>query len=214
MEKLQKFEDFNQFENIIEFQNLLNEPPKKVNTNSLANNSKYVPVDDIERQLDMLYSGLWSTEKFEYKVVANEIIGNITLKVFHPVAKVWLTRCGAGSIMIMVSKGKPAVLENKIKNALVSGFPKLKSECIKNAAKSLGVSFGRNLNRKNTNEIKILPEILIEKEEINNVREKLNACETKSDFKKIYGNLTRKQQKNKIIIGCINTAKIKFADEN
>jgi hypothetical protein len=39
--------------------------------------------------------------------------------------------------------------DNKKPNALDLAFPKLKTECIKNAALSLGKLFGRDLNRKN-----------------------------------------------------------------
>jgi hypothetical protein len=149
MDNLVKYEEEN-IKDVETLQMFLNSPPEKVKINTLANNSKYVPIDEIERQLDTLFLGLWQTENFKYQVVANEIIGNITLKVFHPFAKTWISREGAGSVMIMVGKDQKAVIENKIKNTLVSGFPKLKTECIKNAAKSLGTIFGRNLNRKET----------------------------------------------------------------
>jgi hypothetical protein len=42
---------------------------------------------------------------------------------------------------------KPSDVDAKIKNTLVKDFPHLKAECIKNAAKSLGKYFGRDLNR-------------------------------------------------------------------
>jgi len=38
---------------------------------------------------------------------------------------------------------------NKKPNALDLAFPKLKAECLSNAAKSLGKIFGRDINRKN-----------------------------------------------------------------
>ena len=41
---------------------------------------------------------------------------------------------------------------NKKANALDMAFPKLKSECLKNAAQSLGKIFGRDLNRKNVDQ--------------------------------------------------------------
>jgi hypothetical protein len=76
------------------------------------------------------------------------VTASIELKVFHPIAHVWITRCGVASKQIMVhSKTDAMKLENKIQNCLITVMPALKAECIKNAAKSLGAILGRNLNR-------------------------------------------------------------------
>lgn len=130
-------------------QKLLNAHPDKgdIKTNDQARGAKYVPINVIERKLDEMYNGLWQTTNFRCEVVYNEIIGIVDLQVFHPAAKIWITRTGLASVMIQTAAGKPVSHENKIKNTLVKDFPKLRSECIKNAAKSLGVVFGRNLNR-------------------------------------------------------------------
>lgn len=133
---------------IEKFQILLNQYPDKNDTkiNTLAKGAKYIPIRHIERKLDEVYSGLWTTQNFRWQVVVNEIVGSIDLLIFHPIAKTWLTRTGAASKMILVPKDKQAIPENKIKNALETGFPALKAECLKNAAKSLGVVFGRSIN--------------------------------------------------------------------
>jgi hypothetical protein len=62
---------------------------------------------------------------------------------------------------------------NKKPNALDMAFPKLKSECLKNAAQSLGKIFGRDLNRKNVDQyqpyklqVGELPQAVINKLEI------------------------------------------------
>lgn len=110
----------------------------------------------IETKLDELYSGLWSTSNFEYKQIQNEMVGSLLLKVFHPRCGVWIERIGAASIQIMVDKAPDSAnknqwaldINNKKANALYMGFGKLKAECLKNAAKSLGNIFGRDLNRK------------------------------------------------------------------
>lgn len=113
---------------------------------------QYVEIRIIEKLLDELYSGLWSTENFRWNVIANEIVGSIDLKVFHPVAKVWITRTGSGGKQIrMKSKenggdGDITNVRNKLTTALEADFPNLKAVCIHNAAKSLGAVFGRNLN--------------------------------------------------------------------
>jgi len=129
---------------------LLNKQPSKsqIKINEQARGAKYLPIGVIEAKLDEAYSGLWQTRNFRTQVIVNEVVGSIELHVFIPNVG-WLVREGAAAVMIQVEKGKGITdPNNKIKNTLVKDYPHLKSECIKNAAKSLGVTFGRNLNRK------------------------------------------------------------------
>lgn len=149
-------------------------PASDIRENRMANNAKYIPISFVEARLDEIYQGIWSHENFQTKVVANEIIGSIELKVFHPIAKVWLTRVGTASVVIqqnawlldeqgnpvkdnrgekIKNKPKPSDVDAKISNTLVKDIPHLKAECVKNAAKSLGVWFGRDLNRKDADNI-------------------------------------------------------------
>jgi len=150
-------------DSINSFIRLLNTPPAPdtIKINKLANNSNYLPINLIERKLDEFTYGLWQTSNFQSQVVANEIIGTIELRYYHPVAKEWITRVGCASVMVQTAKDKPAIVENKIKNTLSKDFPHLKAECIKNAAKSIGPAFGRNLNRDDDGDF----ETLLEKEE-------------------------------------------------
>src|SRR5690606_28308558 len=107
----------------------------------------YLPIEKVEEKLNYYFNGLWETRNFKYQVVVNEIVGDIELRVFHPVAGIWLTRSGAGAVMIQQTKGSNITdIGSKIKNTLVKDMGHLKAECIKNAAKSLGVAFGSNLN--------------------------------------------------------------------
>lgn len=132
------------------FSQKLHEEPhvKDVRINKLANNSRYIPIGVIETKLDELYFGLWQIRNFRWSVVANEIVGSLELGVFHPTAKMWIWREGAGSVLIQQKKGSDITdIGSKIKNTLQKDFPHLKSECLKNAAKSLGPIFGRDLNR-------------------------------------------------------------------
>ena len=131
------------------FQKLLNQYPDKsdIKVNNQARGAQYISIGTVERKLDELFPGLWTIENFRWEVIANELVGSIDLKFYHPITKTWITRVGAGATMILTESGKPATVENKIKNTLVKDFPHLKAECVKNAAKSLGVIFGRNLNR-------------------------------------------------------------------
>lgn len=127
----------------------------------------YLPIDFVETSLDEIFFGLWETKNFEWKVIANEVTAAITLRVFHPTAKTWLERVGTASIAIMVDKAPNDLagqqrnqwaldIANKKPNALDMGLPKLKTDCLKNAALSLGNIFGRNLNRTHTDQFKPL----------------------------------------------------------
>jgi len=121
----------------------------EVFVNKFADNSQYVPISIIEDKLDEFFVGLWQVSDFKYQIVANELIGSLQLKVFHPIAQIWIERTGAAAVMIRQKKDAEITDVNaKIKNALVMDVPHLKAECITNAARSLGKIFGRDLNRK------------------------------------------------------------------
>lgn len=137
-------------ENVVSFQNLLaTAPPQnEVKVNKAAGNSSYLPISFVENKLDEIFSGLWQTKNFHWQVIANEIVGNIELGVYHPVIGQWLWREGAAGTMIQQKQGSDITdISAKHKNTLVKDFPHLKAECLKNAAKSLGKAFGRDLNR-------------------------------------------------------------------
>ena len=140
-DQIKKIEDFQKYQNS-------NPRPAEVKKNKYANDSKFLPIGVIERTLDEIYSGLWQTRNFKYQIVVNEMVGDIELMVFHPFIGQWITRSGAAAIPITVKKGTEFTeVSNKIINAMLTVHPHLKAECLKNAAKSLGVIFGRNLNR-------------------------------------------------------------------
>jgi hypothetical protein len=127
--------------------------------------AKTITISHIEMTLDELFFGQWSTSNFTWSAIANEVQGSLTLEVINPVNGQKLTRIGAASVIIMVDK-IPQGFEgqernqwainpmNKKPNALDLAFPKLKAECLKNAAQSLGKIFGRDLNRKNADTYK------------------------------------------------------------
>ena len=134
--------------------------------------AKTLVISHVEMTLDEYFFGLWSTENFKWSVVQNEIVGSIELIVCHPVNQMMIRRTGAAGIQIMVDAVPPHLkssandtpeekaekirlrnqwaldVSNKKSSALDMGFSKLKAECIKNAAQSLGKLFGRDLNRK------------------------------------------------------------------
>lgn len=142
-------------ESLEQFTQRLNIHPEEneIQINKLANNSRYLPISFTETKLDEIFAGLWNFELKSYQVVANEIIATGVLSVFHPVAKMWISRSGAAAVMIQqVSQknggtGRISNIDDKIKNTLVKDFPHLESEVLKSAAKKFGKIFGRDLNR-------------------------------------------------------------------
>jgi hypothetical protein len=136
-------------------------PPTAAIDSTPDGNAKTILISHIEMQLDELYFGLWETANFKWSVIANEVVGSLELVVVHPVTGQKITRTGAACVQITVDKVPEDIKSdpkkrnewaldpsNKKSNALDLTFPKLKAECLKNAAQSLGPCFGRDLNRK------------------------------------------------------------------
>lgn len=148
------------------FMKALNTPPNdsEVMTNAHAGNTKYLPISYIEMALDEMFFGMWKTENFRFQVMVNEIVGSIDLHVKHPITGEWIVRTGASATMIRQQKGATiSEVDKKIHNALEMDMPHLKTDCISNAAKSLGKMFGRDLNRKFTDAYKPLITSMAEK---------------------------------------------------
>lgn len=148
--------------NCEKFHASLNKDPAPESIDSTPDGkAKTVVISHVEMLLDEYFFGLWSTENFRWERLGNEVVGSIDLVVIHPVTNTPIRRTGAASIQIMVDRVPDNIkhdnqtknawnlnMENKKPNALDMGFPKLKAECEKNAAISLGKLFGRDINRK------------------------------------------------------------------
>lgn len=108
----------------------------------------YLPISYVQAELDNVFMGGWETRNFHYQVIANEVTGSVELHFYHPVFDRWMCRMGAASVPIQLKSGSSVTdVDKKIPNALQKNLPSLLSECLKNAAKSIGVRFGRDLNR-------------------------------------------------------------------
>lgn len=85
------------------FATILNTDVEETNLEQhpVAKKARYLPISFMEMSLDMLFFGLWETVNFKWLVVANEITASIELRVFHPYAKIWITRTGAMATAIM-----------------------------------------------------------------------------------------------------------------
>lgn len=146
-----------------EFVNTLKALPAKedIKANDFADGALFIPIGTIEEKLDYYFRGLWKVTDFTQTVIVNEIAVTLQLHVFHPFAGVWIERTGVAAVQIQLraeyEKGpdgkrvkKPVdVLDvsKKIANTVQKDLPHAKAEALKNAAKSLGNIFGRNLNR-------------------------------------------------------------------
>lgn len=146
----------------------LNQQPNEAELDEVpGGNARTLPISFVEMTLDEMFFGLWETSEFKWSVIQNEVIGSIQLTVTNPINGQKYTRTGAGAIQIMVDKAPDNAKgqqrnewylnpSNKKPNALDMGFPKLKAECMKNAALSLGKLFGRDINRKKQDDFKKL----------------------------------------------------------
>ena len=150
--------EIQKMKSIADYLRILATPPKDVHLKKSADGkATVVSVKYVERLLDEIYGGEWSTDDFRYQVVANEIIGSITLKVIHPVTGREILRTGAASQPIMMNKAPDNLSDaeksiwaqnqsNKKNTALTLNFPNLLSKCTTNAARKLGAIFGAYLN--------------------------------------------------------------------
>jgi hypothetical protein len=120
-------------------------------------------ISHVETTLDEMFFGHWRTENFKWQTISNEVTGSIELVVTNPITGVEIRRTGAASIIITMDRAPEGLVgaernrwalnpDNKKPNALDMAFPKLKTECIKNAAQGLGKLFGRDLNRRNADQ--------------------------------------------------------------
>jgi hypothetical protein len=113
----------------------------------------YLPASFIQMEMDEIFLGLWSWEVKSIQVVANEILVCGDLKFFHPVSGQWITRSGVGAAIIRQTKGANITdIDGKIKDAITMDLPHAETDAFKNAAKKIGKRFGRDLNRKFTDE--------------------------------------------------------------
>jgi len=127
---------------------LLNKKPEMVKTFGSGKTAfDYVPISYVENTLDEIFFGHWETYDFQYMQVLNEMIGSLTLSFIHPISGEKIRRVGSASIQIMQDSGAPLSAFTDSKKALVMGFPRLKAECFKNAALSIGKVFGKDLRR-------------------------------------------------------------------
>jgi hypothetical protein len=175
--------------------------------------ARTLPISFVQMKLDEIYVGQWGTTELKLTIFGNEIVGNLLLWVIHPITSLRIERPGTASIQITVDAvpahlkfkdgDSPEItaqknkdrnawaldMQNKKPNALYLGSPKLKSECLKNAAATLGKVFGRDINRK-IEDVDTYEAIYSDEIAVDDVRAeleaKLNNCATKEDLAVIW----------------------------
>lgn len=201
-------EDKKEFEHgLKKFLANINQPPSdsEIKVNKFANNSKFLPIQKVEEKLNYYFNGLWETVNFKYQVIVNELVGDLELRVFHPEARVWLTRSGCGAVMIQQKQDSDITdISAKIKNTLVKDIGHLKAECVKNAAKSLGVSFGSNLNRDTEDGIGSI-------DEIDEIIDQIAGCQSIKELSMIYSKLPAVARNDKEIKKAFTNKKIELS---
>lgn len=131
------------YESFPEFQATLSAPPKQTLKNKFAGNAEYVPISLIEADLDNVFgAACWKMKDFQLVPLGAStkkedqiyVAATLELEVLHPITRQWITRAGAASGYVS-------------HNTITTFATRLKANALKNASKSLGKVFGRDLNR-------------------------------------------------------------------
>jgi len=111
-----------------------------------------VAISHVQTTLDEYFFGLWETKNFRWQTHGNKVMGCLDLVVTNPVTGLTIMRQGAAAVNITKDQVPDIMntstdIKTEEDDELELGFPALISLCTKNAAKSLGKMFGRDLNR-------------------------------------------------------------------
>lgn len=126
-------------------------PPAKIVKYNEFGKFQYLPITAVERLLDGLFDS-WLVEIKIVNPVINGIYVVVKLTANIPGSDKSLTSDGIGFAEFQTIKGAaPTDFTQLMQSAGVLAVPKARTEAIKNAAKSFGNLFGRNLTRKDDN---------------------------------------------------------------
>lgn len=126
-------------------------PPKSIIKRHDFGKFDYLPITAIERLLDGLFDW-WTVEILREGSVVNGFYVVVRLKAKIPQSDKILQSDGIGFAEFQTKKdAAPTDFTQLMNSAGVLAVPRAKAEAIKNAAKSFGNLFGRNLTRKDDN---------------------------------------------------------------
>ena len=128
-------------------------PPAKIIKRHDFGKFDYLPITAVERLLDGLFDG-WTVEILREGSVVNGFYVVVKLKAKIPQSDKYLVSDGIGFAEFQTAKGAaPTDFTKLMQSAGVMAVPRARAEAIKNAAKSFGNLFGRNLTRKDDQSI-------------------------------------------------------------
>lgn len=207
-DELVNMEIINSKEN--DFQVLVNQNPPAawVQTNKLANNSLYLPIDKVEYLLTRLFIK-WHVEVLDFKIIANSVGVHIRLFYTSPITGELLHTDGLGAAPLQTDKDKGAIDFNFIKNAAVQmALPAAESYAIKDAAEKIGRIFGKDLNRKylmNYESLNNRFETKLSDKDLEPIIESLEAIFDLDGLEMYWNQLTKDLQKDKGIVKLFET---------
>lgn len=112
---------------------------------------KYMPIERIEYLLTVIF-GSWSVEVRELKLIANSVVATVRLHVKNPLTGEPMYQDGIGAMPIQIKKGSGGAIDfqNMNSNAIQLGAPAAESYAVKDAAEKFGKIFGKDINRKDS----------------------------------------------------------------
>jgi len=117
--------------------------PSRIKKNPYANNALYISISDVEMDMDKVFFGQWSCRMVgQPQILGNSVVVSVEVEFLHPVSGNWLVRVGTGAQDVQTDANGRAKAK-----ALIKAVPAAKSTAFKNACKSIGKLFGRDLNR-------------------------------------------------------------------
>lgn len=123
---------------------LSSDPPKQYIKS--RDGLKYVDIEYLHTMLDSVFQ-LWSFTPVDRGVMANSVFYEGLLTVKCPFTGDEFQRSGIGAVPIQLQKGAgPMQIEKINSTAIHKNLPAAKAYAFKNAVKSLGNFFGRNLD--------------------------------------------------------------------
>jgi hypothetical protein len=138
-----------------ELNRLLNCSPKPewIRVNKFANNSQYLPIGIVEYLLTSIFLK-FRVEIKSTQLIANSVVVAIRLYVLDPITGEWDWQDGIGASPIQTEKGAAATDFAKVNTAAVQmAAPAAESYAFKDAAEKFGRLFGKDLNRKDENQM-------------------------------------------------------------
>jgi hypothetical protein len=130
---------------------LLNQPPEQkwIKKHPIVNNHVYIPIEIQEWLMTYLFVD-WYTEVKGVQLIANAVAVHVRVHYTDITTGQWRWVDGVGAVPLQTKSGAGAVEFDKLNSgAVMMAVPAAKTFAFKDAVESLGVLFGRDLNRKN-----------------------------------------------------------------